>query len=209
MKIKLYCSRALLFGLLLLLLVGGCSSSETPPPVLPSSTVTSAAVPTAIPAQTIPAEVIAGGEEEPDAPSSGAVPGATLSSQSGQSQRAATGSSCWGGPEAPVCADTFALLVPTEPLLLSPGEPLTFTLEAGAPSFVTMRVLAWQPTGDAAAEGMTAIDVAASLLSEGDLEPAALISWEAPPEPGEYVLDLNSVYDNGNSIAYAWHLVVR
>jgi hypothetical protein len=72
----------------------------------------------------------------------------------------------------------------------------------------TMRVVEWQVDPETEAPGgQVALSYDAPLMAQGDLEPAPTISWEAPPIPGEYLLDVHAVFPAG-SISYGWHLLV-
>jgi hypothetical protein len=161
-----------------------------------------------------PAEV-AGSIESPPAIDEAAVHGASLTNSRGETQEAVRGSYCWefpeeGGVTRSVCADAVGLLVPDTALVLQPDELVTFTLRAENPQQISMRVLQWQPSSQRfpVPEGTVAVDFEAPLLASGTLDPLPFPTWQAPPEPGEYVLDMNAVFKRG-SITYGWHIVVQ
>lgn len=183
-------SRVLLlaFALLGLVACGGGAVSPTALPVPPAP----------------PSPSVVAGESVPTAPP------ATLTDAAGQSQQAVVGSYCWpfeGGAIA--CSNPLVVQAPTVPLTVASGAPLTFALPSEPLTMVTMRVLAWKPVEGASSGDTTLVAPDAPLLASGDLEPSATITWEAPPEPGEYFLDMATVYQNGGTIAYGWHLLVQ
>jgi hypothetical protein len=117
---------------------------------------------------------------------------------------ASQGTCCWNG----LCLDLIGVLAPDEPMMVRPGERLTFTLTAGTPADVHLRVLEWLPGEFLAPPGGVFIDVAAPLVASGDLPPERVIGWEAPDQEGEYSLSLFSSYVEGGDISYGWHVVV-
>ncbi|MGB0384493.1 MAG: hypothetical protein ACPGWR_06675 [Ardenticatenaceae bacterium] len=137
-------------------------------------------------------------------------PAATLTNGRAETQ-AALGSYCWhfDADTTIDCANVFTIFGPTEALHVSPSEKLMITLPDQPLMFVTMRVLEWQAIDSQSSDGQTAIDLDAPLVGSGDLEPLSSIEWEAPPMPGEYMLDLMSVYENNGHIGYGWHIVVE
>jgi hypothetical protein len=133
------------------------------------------------------------------------VPGATLTNAAGTTQVAATGTYCWGG----VCADMIGPIAPADALPVTPDEEVTFTLTAGAPSNVNLRVLEWQVTGDVLDSGEVVVDSEAPVVASGDLDLSQSIQWQVPSEPGEYALSMFTAYQEGGDISYGWHIRVE
>lgn len=180
--------KAFLLALALMILTGcGSGVAEPTSPPVPSPL----ASPTAV-----------AGEPPP------AVPPATLTNGAGESQQAVVGSYCWPIEGSVACLDSLAVQAPSMPLTVAPVAPLTFALPNEPLTMVTMRVLGWKTIEGEAPNETTLVAPDAPLLASGDLEPAATIAWEAPPEPGEYFLDMMTVYQNGGTIAYGWHILV-
>ncbi|MGH2543424.1 MAG: hypothetical protein ACRDIB_11525, partial [Ardenticatenaceae bacterium] len=207
--------------LCIVLLLTACSSGNPPSATTKPAIQVTATVPvaeTAPPEPTAPeqqpAEVAAGVENPPEIDEA-QVPGALLTNSRSETQEGMKGAYCWEFPVAEglsrgVCGDPFAVLVPEAALVVEPNEPVTFTLEAENPQQISMRVLAWQLGGEIPRlpAGTVVVDVGAPLLASGELDPVQAPMWRAPPEPGEYVLDMNAVFEDG-SVAYGWHIVVQ
>lgn len=146
--------------------------------------------------------------DEPLADQPLGVPIATLSRADGEGQRAFIGTHCWNlGAGAIECFEASGPFAPLEPLRVAPGDALTFALP-DALSSVSLRVAPWVPeTGDAP-EGLIPV-ASADEITATPLEPAMPLPWQAPTEPGEYLVDLFTLYDTGGDIQYRWHLLVE
>ncbi len=133
------------------------------------------------------------------------VPVATLSTPSGALQVGVAGTRCWGG----MCADMVGVLVPPDALPVAPDEALTITLTAGDASSAHLRVLEWQASVNEGPTGTLVADPSAPAVASGELGSGRTLTWNAPLEPGEYILSLFSVYEQGGDISYGWHIRVE
>ncbi len=181
-------TRGLLWGLMAACFLTACGGPTPAPSPLPSTPLPASPTATVTPTPTVPQPAEVGASvEQPSNASPVEVPEASLSTGAGRTQTAVTGAYCWtGGDGRTVCADPFALLVPTDPLSVAPSEPLVFTLGAGTPTFVTMRVLDWQPDDAPAAPsptGTVAIRLDSQEVATGDLEPSPYHSLGRPANP--------------------------
>ncbi|MGH2542075.1 MAG: hypothetical protein ACRDIB_04740, partial [Ardenticatenaceae bacterium] len=138
-------------------------------------------------------------------PGEATVPEALLSTNDGEQQPGAPGTRCWGG----MCVDMIGVIAPEEALIVSTDEAMTFTLTAGDPTSVHLRVLEWQPSDFEGSPGTVVIAPDAPVAASGDLATARTIEWQVPSEPGEYALALFTAYEQGGDIAYGWHIVVE
>lgn len=137
-------------------------------------------------------------------------PAAILSNGTTQTE-AALGSYCWHFEETSTmeCDNVFNLAAPTEPLVVLANQQLTIHLPDKPLMLVTMRVLQWEKIEAEVQTGYTAMALDAPVLASGDLEPQSTIEWQAPPMPGEFMLDLMSVYENEGHVGYGWHILVE
>lgn len=168
----------------------------------------------AAPPTEVPVEATVAPDPDVDIRNESGVPGAMLTTSEGVTQIAEVGSYCWDisqpdGTVQGVCADAIGVIAPSEALPVSADETLTFTLTAGQPSNVQLRVLAWQVSDFDVGEDRRVIDHEAPVVASGNLDASQTIEWQAPSEPGEYALALFSSYQPGGDISYGWHIIVE
>lgn len=137
------------------------------------------------------------------------VPSATLNGADGEGQRGFIGNHCWNlGAGAIECIEAIGPFAPLEPLRVAPGDALTFALPDVPLSSVSLRVAPWISAAGEAPEGLLSV-APADEITPIPIEPATPLLWQAPTDPGDYLVELFTLYENGGDIQYRWHILVE